>query len=109
MNAHFVCTLQCDTQMVSILYRTHKSLPTKSKVASLYAFDALCRAARHQAVKQGLTADSGADKGNSFTFLKKIEGVLEGLIEDMMVCDAPEAKVSCDPILAPLTFSFKAL
>lgn len=89
--------LQYDTQMVSILYRTHKSLSSKSKVASLYAFDALCRAARHQAVKQGLTADSGSGKGNSYTFLLKVEGVLDGLIDDMVTCDTPEAKVSSLP------------
>ncbi len=65
-------------------------------MASLYAFDALCRAARHQAVKQGLTTDSAAEQGNSFTFLKKMEGVLEGLVEDMVTCGASEAKVSRD-------------
>jgi hypothetical protein len=87
--------LQNDTQLVSILYRTHKSLPTAAKVSSLYAFDALARAARSQVTKHGLTGDINYEKGNCATFLLKIEGVLDGLFQDMVTAGIPEAKVSC--------------
>ena len=80
--------------MVSTLYRTHKSLPASAKVSSLYAFDALCRAARHQVSKNNLTGDINQPIGNSATFLLKIEGILDGLVQDMLTCGAPEAKVS---------------
>jgi len=85
---------QNDTQLVSILYRTHKSLPTTAKVSSLYAFDALSRAARSQANKQGLTGDINSEKGNCATFLLKVEGVLDGLFQDMISAGNPETKVS---------------
>ena len=88
----FVC--QNDTQLVSILYRTHKSLPPAAKVSSLYAFDALSRAARSQVHKHGLTGDINSEKGNSATFLLKVEGVLEGLFQDMIMIGTPESKVS---------------
>lgn len=65
----------------------------KCKISSLYAFDALCRAARHQVMKQGLTVETKSETGNAFTFLTKVEGILDGLIEDMATCDVPEAKV----------------
>jgi len=85
---------QNDTQLVSILYRTHKTLPTASKVSSLYAFDALSRAARSQVNKDGLTGDINSEKGNCATFLLKVEGVLEGLFNDPISTGSPEAKVS---------------
>jgi protein NRD1 len=85
---------QHDTQIVSILYRTHKSLPTAAKVSSLYVFDALSRAARHQVNKQGLTGDMNSTEGNCATFLLKVEGVLEGLFQDMIMVGSSEAKVS---------------
>jgi protein NRD1 len=85
---------QRDTQIVSILYRTHKSLPTVAKVSSLYVFDALSRAARHQVSKQGLTGDINSETGNCATFLLKVEGVLEGLFQDMIMVGSPESKVS---------------
>lgn len=88
-------SLQNDTQLVSILYRTHKSLPTPSaKISSLYAFDALCRAARSQVVKKGVTPDSSLGKGNAATFLLKVEGVLDGLVQDMVSSGSTEVKVS---------------
>jgi hypothetical protein len=77
---------------VSILYRTHKSLPATSKISSLYVFDALARAARHKVEKQGLVNDSQI--GNCATFLQKVEGVVEGLFQDMLSIGSPEAKVS---------------
>ncbi|TCD71753.1 hypothetical protein EIP91_005519 [Steccherinum ochraceum] len=82
--------MQHDTQLVSILYRTHKSLPPASKIHSLYVFDALARSARSQVNKQNLTADS--DSGNAATFLLKVDGVLDGLFQDMVTIDHPEAK-----------------
>jgi hypothetical protein len=85
---------QNDTQMVSTLYRTHKTLPPFSKIHSLYAFDALSRAARSKVNKQGITGDINAEKGNCATFLLKIDGVLDALIQDMISIGTPEAKVS---------------
>jgi protein NRD1 len=85
---------QNDTQLVSILYRTHKTLPTASKVSSLYAFDALSRAARSQVNKHGLTGDINSEKGNCATFLLKVEGVLDGLFNDLISTGSPETKVS---------------
>jgi hypothetical protein len=78
--------------MVSMLYRTHKSLQPQFKVPSLYAFDALARAARGHALKHGFTGD--AQPGNSATFLLKLEAVLEGLFQDMMDSGVLEGKVS---------------
>jgi protein NRD1 len=72
-----------------MLYRTHKSLQPQFKVPSLYAFDALARAARAHALKHG-----EARSGNSATFLLKLEAVLEGLFQDMMSSTVPEGKVS---------------
>ena len=86
---------QNDTQLVSILYRTHKSLPMSAKVSSLYAFDALARAARHQVNKRHLVVDASSEKGNCATFLRKMEGVLEGLFHDLASSGSPEIKVSC--------------
>jgi protein NRD1 len=77
--------------MVSMLYRTHKSLQPQFKVPSLYAFDALARAARDHA-KHGFTGD--VQSGNSATFLLKLEAVLEGLFQDIMGSSVPEGKVS---------------
>ncbi|KAK7025213.1 hypothetical protein R3P38DRAFT_2953338 [Favolaschia claudopus] len=91
-------SMQDDTQLVSIMYRTHKSLQPAAKVSSLYVFDALARAARSQVVKQGLSGDINSRKGNSATFLLKVEGVLEGLFQDMISVATPEAKVSQIPI-----------
>ncbi|KAG5638135.1 hypothetical protein H0H81_001654 [Sphagnurus paluster] len=92
-------SMQHDTQIVSILYRSHKSLPPAAKVSSLYVFDALSRAARSQVNKQGITGDINSPKGNSATFLLKVEGVLEGLFQDMVTTGSPEAKVSKSPLL----------
>jgi protein NRD1 len=78
--------------MVSLLYRTHISLQPQHKVPSLYAFDALARAARDHALKHGCTGE--AKSGNSATFLLKLEAVLEGLFQDMKDSAVPEGKVS---------------
>ncbi|KIO24683.1 hypothetical protein M407DRAFT_8809 [Tulasnella calospora MUT 4182] len=79
-----------DTQMVSILYRTHKGLATEGKVPSLYVFDSLARAARSRATQS--RADPKSSIGNAATFLAKIEGVLDGLIQDMIATGTTEAK-----------------
>lgn len=76
------------------MYRTHKSLPIAAKVSSLYAFDALARAARSKVIKHNLTGDTNSAKGNCATFLLKIEGVLDGLFQDMTNTGTPESKVS---------------
>ncbi|KAG9041699.1 hypothetical protein FS837_011874 [Tulasnella sp. UAMH 9824] len=79
-----------DTQLVSILYRTHKGLATEGKVPSLYVFDSLARAARSRATQS--RADPKSSVGNAATFLAKIEGVLDGLIKDMIATGTTEAK-----------------
>ena len=84
-----------DTQLVSMLFLTHKSLQSCNKVNSLYVFDALARAAKRQVTKSKLTLPSEPDKGNSVTFLLKMEGVLDGLFKDLLaVADVPEMKAS---------------
>ncbi|KDQ61538.1 hypothetical protein JAAARDRAFT_30988 [Jaapia argillacea MUCL 33604] len=92
-------SMKNDTQLVSILYRTHKSLPASAKVSSLYAFDALARAARGQVNKFGLTGDINSEKGNSATFLLKVEGVLDGLFQDMISSGVAEAKEKTKKVL----------
>ncbi|KAJ7623137.1 hypothetical protein FB45DRAFT_1031082 [Roridomyces roridus] len=92
-------SMQNDTQLVSILYRTHKALQPPAKVSGLYVFDALARAARTQVVKQGLTGDINTPIGNCATFLLKLEGVLEGLIRDMISTAVPESKEKTKKIL----------
>lgn len=79
---------------MSILYRTHKSLSAQAKVSSLYVFDALARAAKHQVNKQDLVGNIDSSEGNCATFLLKVEGVLDGLFQDMVLVGKPEAKVS---------------
>ncbi|KAF8578803.1 hypothetical protein K439DRAFT_447173 [Ramaria rubella] len=86
--------MENDTQLVSTLYRTHKTLAPSSKIHSLYAFDALSRAARSKVNKLGLTGDINAEKGNCASFLLKIDGILDALIQDMMYIGTSEAKVS---------------
>ncbi|KAJ3557317.1 hypothetical protein NM688_g1539 [Phlebia brevispora] len=76
--------MEHDTHLVSLLYRTHKTLTPTSKIHSLYVFDSLSRAARHQVEKQGLSADLNSEHGNCATFLLKVEGVLDGLFQDMV-------------------------
>ena len=77
-----------------MLFKTHKGLPASQKVSSLYVFDALVRAAHSYVVKHSVVADSTPGKGNAATFLAKIEGIVEGLFEDMISSGAPEAQVS---------------
>lgn len=57
-------------------------------------FDALVRAAHSYVVKHSVVADSTPGKGNAATFLAKIEGIVEGLFEDMISLGASEAQVS---------------
>ncbi|EJU03895.1 hypothetical protein DACRYDRAFT_21301 [Dacryopinax primogenitus] len=84
--------IENDVQLVSLLYRTHKSLPSSQKVFSLYAFDALARAARHAVVKNKITVDPMGTKGNCATFLNKVEGVLDSLISDMLSSGGKEQR-----------------
>ncbi|KAF9454301.1 hypothetical protein P691DRAFT_653043, partial [Macrolepiota fuliginosa MF-IS2] len=79
-----------DTQLVSTMYRTHKSLSATSKISSLYVFDALARAARQQVIKHNLSERHTT--GNCATFLLKVAGVLEGLFQDMLTAGPPGAK-----------------
>jgi protein NRD1 len=81
-----------DAQLVSALYRTHKYLPASNKISSLYVFDALARAAKHQAVKHGMSGN--VDKGNPATFMLKLEGILEDLFVDLSnaTAEVPELK-----------------
>lgn len=77
-----------------MLFKTHKGLAASQKISSLYVFDALVRAAHNYVVKHSVVADSTTGKGNAATFLAKIEGIVEGLFEDMISSGAPEAQVS---------------
>ncbi|KIK50589.1 hypothetical protein GYMLUDRAFT_985643 [Collybiopsis luxurians FD-317 M1] len=88
-----------DTQLVSMLYRTHKSLSASAKISSLYVFDALARAAKSQVNKQNLVGDVNAAEGNCATFLLKVQGVLEGLFKDMISVGTPEAKEKTQKVL----------
>lgn len=54
----------------------------------------MCRAARSQVNKYKLTGDINIEKGNAYTFLLKIEGILDGLFQDVLASGLPEAKVS---------------
>lgn len=77
-----------------MLYRTHKSLLlAASKISSLYVFDALCRAAKSQAVKNNITGDIFTQPGNAATFLLKAGGVVEGVFQDMVASGSSESKV----------------
>ncbi|RPD59039.1 hypothetical protein L226DRAFT_536395 [Lentinus tigrinus ALCF2SS1-7] len=99
-----------DTQLVSILYRTHKGLSSSAKVWSLYAFDALARAARHQVNKNHIVADVNAEEGNCATFLLKIQGVLDGLFRDLISSGLKEkAKKILDIWTKQNTFSSAVL
>lgn len=101
----FIFHLQHDTQLVSVLYRTHKSLSTTAaKISSLYVFDALSRAAKHHSTKHGLTGDAFTQPGNSASFLFKVGGVVEGLFQDMIATGSVEAKVSLFRIEVSLSF-----
>ncbi|KAG2075697.1 hypothetical protein BDR04DRAFT_1091302 [Suillus decipiens] len=92
-------SVEHDTKLVAILYRTHKSLSSTAKVSSLYAFDALARAARSYATKRGITGDINSSTGNAATFLLKVEGVLDGLFQDMIALDNAEAKEKTKKVL----------
>lgn len=49
--------------------------------------------------KHGITGDINSERGNAATFLLKIEGVLDGLFQDMGSLDNSEIKVSCQSTL----------
>ena len=86
--------MQNDTELVLVLFKTHRGLAPSQKVSSLYVFDALVRAAHSHVVKHSVVADSTPGKGNAVTFLAKIEGIVEGLFEDMISSGVPETQVS---------------
>lgn len=44
--------------------------------------------------KHNLTGDVNSERGNCATFLMKVEGVLDGLFQDMMSTGSTESKVS---------------
>ncbi|EIN09505.1 hypothetical protein PUNSTDRAFT_112962 [Punctularia strigosozonata HHB-11173 SS5] len=102
MNRMTEAALKCmedDTQLVSILYRRHKSLPVDKKIHGLYAFNALACAARHKVNKHGITGDINAEKGNCATFLLKLDGVLDGLFKDMLATGNSECKEKTKKVL----------
>lgn len=80
--------------MISLMYRMHKGLPAPNKVSSLYVFDSISRAAHRQKSKKAQVADLNSTVGNAASFLVRLEGILDGLVEDMLVHGPPEAKVS---------------
>ncbi|KAI0642246.1 hypothetical protein C8Q79DRAFT_241306 [Trametes meyenii] len=102
MNVLTEVALKCmdnDTQVVSVLYRTHKGLPVNSKGASLYAFDALVRAARNRANKSNLSGDLNSKKGNCATFLLRIETILDGVFRELLTTGSDELKEKAKKIL----------
>lgn len=80
--------------MISLMYRLHKGLPAPNKISSLYVFDSISRAAHRQRSKKALVADLNSSVGNAASFLVRLEGILDGLVEDMLAHGPPEAKVS---------------
>lgn len=69
-------------------------LPASAKVSSLYAIDALARAARSRATKKKLTGDMTTVPGNCATFLLKLDGILDGVFQDVVTSAGSEGKVS---------------
>ena len=97
---------QADTQMISLMYRFHKGLPASNKVSSLYVFDSISRAAHRHKSKKALVADLNSTVGNAASFLVRLEGILDGLVEDMLTHGPPEAKVSHVRYLLNLSIKF---
>ncbi|KDN47773.1 hypothetical protein RSAG8_03193, partial [Rhizoctonia solani AG-8 WAC10335] len=91
--------MHLDTQMISLLYRTHKGLPTPNKISSLYVFDSIARAAYRTKSKKGLVADLNNSAGNAASFLIRLEGMLDGLVDDMLAHGPPEAKEKTRKVL----------
>ncbi|KAI0372609.1 hypothetical protein BV20DRAFT_34029 [Pilatotrama ljubarskyi] len=88
-----------DVQMVSLLYRIQKGLSPSAKGSNLYAIDALARAARNRVVKQNITGDLNSGRGNCATFLLRIEGILDGLFQDLLSTHSDELKEKAKKIL----------
>ncbi|CAE7180992.1 unnamed protein product [Rhizoctonia solani] len=91
--------MHLDTQMISLLYRTHKGLPASSKVSSLYVFDSIARAAHRTKAKKALVADLNSAVGNAASFLVRLEGMLDGLVDDMLAHGPQEAKEKTRKVL----------
>ncbi|KAI0317157.1 hypothetical protein OF83DRAFT_174914 [Amylostereum chailletii] len=91
--------MQHDTQLVSVLYRTHKSCKSQPKIHSLYVVDSLARAARRYADKHGQTGDANASPGTCATFMLKLENVLDGFFQEMTAPNVPEGKEKSKKIL----------
>ncbi|KIY70595.1 hypothetical protein CYLTODRAFT_419686 [Cylindrobasidium torrendii FP15055 ss-10] len=89
--------VEFDTDMVSLLYRTHISLPPPKKISSLYVFDALSRAAQTKVIKHNPPPDSVV--GNYATFLAKIEALLDSVVRDMSLTGVSECKEKTRKIL----------
>ncbi|KAG8713373.1 hypothetical protein FRC11_012409 [Ceratobasidium sp. 423] len=90
--------MHLDTQMISLMYRTHKGLPARNKISSLYVFDSVARAAHRTKSKRGLVADLNT-AGNAASFLVRLEGMLDGIVEDMLANGPPEAKEKSRKVL----------
>ncbi|KAF8327803.1 uncharacterized protein EI90DRAFT_2927460 [Cantharellus anzutake] len=92
--------MDIDAQMVSAMYRTHKTLQSWQKLSSLYVFDALARTAKTLVTKGKLSPPSQQGKPNAASFLLKLEGVLEGLFRDLIsITDFPEMKDKMKKVL----------
>lgn len=59
--------------------------------------------------KLGITGDINAEKGNCATFLLKIDGILDALIQDMMSIGTSEAKVSFSFVFSKPVLAFRYL
>ncbi|KAB5592537.1 Rpb7-binding protein seb1 [Ceratobasidium theobromae] len=91
-------SMQSDTQLLSLMLRTHKALPPASKVPSLYVFDAVARAAHRTAAKHALVANLASPTGNAASFLLRLQGILDSLVDDMLA-HGPEAKEKTRKVL----------
>lgn len=99
-----VTSPQNDTYLVTSLYRLHRNLAPSSpqKIYSLYCFDSIARACRSK-VKKGIGAKI-EKKGTFAGFLQQMEGILDGLVEDLVAkreVDWVEGRVSCLFFLLP--------
>ena len=90
--------------MVLTLHRTHQALSPSVKGRSLYAFDALARAARHQVNKNNLVADMNSERGNCATFLRRLESILDGFFQDLVSSGNEDLKVSTRHLTLTLVY-----
>ncbi|CED82521.1 RNA polymerase II C-terminal domain-binding protein RA4, contains RPR and RRM domains [Phaffia rhodozyma] len=85
LTAMAIKDIQYDSQIITNLYNQHRSLQPRSasKIHSLYCFDSIARACRSK-VNKKISANIDGERGTCAGFLLKAEGVLDGLVRDML-------------------------